>query len=258
MEDQYGVATGPVQEFMLAGVRVHHLPAEGAGRAVRDFCAGSGTQRIVFLTAFDLAAAWLLPRKKARLNSAALVLPLHKGIQRAARIAGAPLPTRHMPFQLVIQLLGAVEDEQGSLFLVGGRPSSLEKAEANLRYTFPKLKIFGRFQGYYRKSNEFSLLTAVRKSSPDIFLAGTGIRGGDRWIRRHADDLPTGMSISVPDVFKVFAGQKKRRPSRRVFQSGIEETVAALLLPWHWLRIPLYLLLFFRLLADRLQRRRTS
>ncbi|MFW6363978.1 MAG: WecB/TagA/CpsF family glycosyltransferase [Spirochaeta sp.] len=242
-----------ITEIMLAGTRVHHLESDQIMPVIQELSSKAGSQRIVFLSTYDLVRAWFSRRKRAQLESAALVLPVQKGIQRAAVIAGRTIPARHMPFQLIIQVLGAIEAQQGSLYIVGGRPYALEKAEANLKYTFPKVRVVGRFPGYFRKGVENSLLTAARKSSPDVLLVGTGVSGGDKWLVKHTDSLPSGIAVSAPQVFRVFTEQR-RRPSRFLFNSGLKDSLKVLL-PWHWLRIPFYCILVCRLLIDRIRRR---
>ncbi|AFG38800.1 teichoic acid biosynthesis protein [Spirochaeta africana DSM 8902] len=240
-----------MREIRVAGTRVHDLDPENIPGVVQLLTAADETRRVVFLSTFDLIRAWFFPGVRRSLESAALVLPMQRGVQRAAAIAGHKPPRRHMPFQLIIQLLGAVESAQGSLYLIGGRPAALEKVEANLKYTFPKMRIVGRFPGFFRKGVEASLLTAVRKSGPDITLVGTGVRG--RWLEKQSGQFPPGITIAAARVFRVFAEQR-RRPSRRLFESGLKDSMKAILLPWHWLRIPLYLLLLMRLVVERLRR----
>ncbi|GAB6089353.1 WecB/TagA/CpsF family glycosyltransferase [Spirochaeta dissipatitropha] len=255
MENYRSESGTAIVKYLLAGLPVHHVSREALAEAVSELRQKNSSQRIVFLRNSDLVLSWLYPPRRKQLETAALVLPLQKGVVRAARIAGIPELDRHMPFQLVVQILGAVEEKQGSLYMIGGRPFALEKAEANIRFTFPKLKLVGRFQGYFRKKVEPSLLTAARKANPDVLLLGSGLRGGDRWLTNHLDDLPPSICISAPGVFRIFAEQK-RRPSRRLFHSGTLENLGAVFLPWRWLLLPLYIVLGFRLLIERHQRKK--
>ena len=254
MENHVGIQNENVTEIMIAGVRLHNLPPEAVSDVVQELSGRTAPQRVVFVTTFDIIRSWFSQGFRRRLETAALVLPLQKGVQRAAAIAGLERPNRHMPFQLIIKLLGAVEDQQGSLYVIGGKAYQLEKAESNLKYTFPKLRIVGRFRGHFNRAMESSLLTAARKSSPDLLLVGNGVRGGDKWLVKHSGSLPGAICVSAPKVFEVFA-ERRRRPSRRLFSSGLGDTARAILLPWHWLSIPFYLIMLIRLLIERLSRK---
>jgi len=126
-----------------------------------------------------------------------------------------------MPFDFIISMLSLLENRELSCYLLGGRRKVLLKTEQNLRQTFPKLRLVGRFPGYFKQYEESTIIKAIKKSSPSLLLAGKGIRGGEKWITRNSLALGEGLRLWCSDIFDVFA-EKKKRPSRAAFNRGLE------------------------------------
>ncbi|THB62511.1 MAG: glycosyltransferase [Spirochaetaceae bacterium] len=224
---------------------------------IRELTGTGRSQIVLFVDAFDVIKAWIFRKKRQALADAGLVIPVSKSVQRMAVLAGQVRPARYMPFQFIVRTLGAIEQQNGSLYLIGGRARALEMAEGNLKYTFPQLKIVGRYQGHFRSSIQESLLLAARKSSPDLLLVGSGVGRSGKWLAKNRDVLPDAVCIAEKGVFDVFA-QRRKRPSQFLFDTGLGETMKAVFLPWRWLRMPLYVGLFFRLLGQRVKSRKAK
>jgi N-acetylglucosaminyldiphosphoundecaprenol N-acetyl-beta-D-mannosaminyltransferase len=52
-------------------------------------------------------------------------------------------------------------------------------------------------------------------------LVGKGVRGSEYWIPRNSVNLGKGLRLWCSDIFDVFA-EKKKHPSRAVFNRGLE------------------------------------
>jgi N-acetylglucosaminyldiphosphoundecaprenol N-acetyl-beta-D-mannosaminyltransferase len=126
-----------------------------------------------------------------------------------------------MPFDFVVNLLTILEEREFSLYLLGGRRRILQKTEKNIRQTFPRLRIVGRFIGAFKRHEEAGILEAIRKASPSLLLVGKGVRGEEQWIARHTTQLSHGLRLWCSDLYDVFA-ERKRRPSRKTFDRGME------------------------------------
>ena len=126
-----------------------------------------------------------------------------------------------MPFDFIISLLTILEVREFSCYLLGAKNKILMKTEKNIRQTFPKLRIVGRFPGYFKRNDEATIIKAIKKASPSLLLAGKGIRGEERWIAKNNVSLGPGMRLWCSDIFDVFA-EKKSHPSRTAFEYGLE------------------------------------
>jgi N-acetylglucosaminyldiphosphoundecaprenol N-acetyl-beta-D-mannosaminyltransferase len=178
-------------------------------------------QNIVLLSIWDLLRARRSAEYRDYVQKAALVIPISKSIVRGIRFLLKKQAVRYMPFDFVISLLTALEGYRFSSYLLGGKKQILSKIEKNIRETFPSLRIVGRFHGSFRRHEEASIIEAVRKASPSLLLVGKGVHGGERWIARNNGRLGKGMRLWCSDLFDVFA-ERKRHPSRAVFNLGLE------------------------------------
>jgi N-acetylglucosaminyldiphosphoundecaprenol N-acetyl-beta-D-mannosaminyltransferase len=126
-----------------------------------------------------------------------------------------------MPFDFVVNVLTILERREYSLYLLGDKQRILKKAEKNIRQTFPHLRVVGRTIGAFKRQEEGPLLQAIRKAAPSLLLVGHGVRGEERWIARNSTQLNQGFRLWCSDLFSVFA-ERKKRPSRAVFDRGLE------------------------------------
>ncbi len=212
-----------------------HLPS-----AVGQLVAAGKTTQIVLVRWWDFMRARARRSYRLCLRDAELVIPVSRSLVYAAKALRGVRPTRYMPFDLVIRVLGALEERSRSLYVLGGTPRTIRIVEQNLRETFPGIRLVGRYSGYYGKQFEPDIITAIRKAGPDFVLIGPGVPGGDRWVSRHRGSLCPGIFLAAPDVFDVFA-DRRRRGSRKAFQRGLDFIPDLLRRPWRLLRFVAYL-----------------
>ena len=209
------------------------------------------SRNIILLSLWDLLRARRNKEYRNYVNSADLVIPISKRLISGAKFLTGKKPARYMPFNFVISLLTLLERSEYPLYLLGGRIQVLKKAEKNIHSTFPRIKIVGRCPGAMRKQEEPAIIEAIRKVSPSLLLAGSGIRGEELWIARNDSRLNTGFRLWCSDLFDIFA-EKKRRPSNAVFDRGLESIGFCLRNPLKFFRIFSYfrykiLLLFYKI-----------
>ncbi|MDR3276172.1 MAG: WecB/TagA/CpsF family glycosyltransferase [Treponema sp.] len=206
---------------------------------------------IVLLSVWDLLRARRDREYRTFIQGASLVIPISKSLVDGARFLTGKTPIRYMPFNFVISLLSILEKGEYSCYLLGGRKQILRKTEKNIRQTFPSLRIVGRFPQGWKRSEEATLLEAIRKAAPSLLLAGKGIRGEERWIVRNSSILNQGFRLWCSDLFEVFA-EKKKRPSPGVFNRGFEWLGYCFRQPLKFFRVFLYLYYRFLLIIYRL------
>lgn len=178
-------------------------------------------KNIVLLSLWDLLRARRNNEYRAFILRAALVIPISKSLVSGARFLTGKTPYRYMPFNFVVSLLGIMESREYTAYLLGGSARVLKKTEKNIRETFPRLRVIGRFVGSFRRQDEPGILEAIRKAAPHIVLVGEGVRGGELWIARNHYNLSKGIRLWCSDIFDVFA-EKKNRPSEASFEHGLE------------------------------------
>ncbi|GHV30558.1 UDP-N-acetyl-D-mannosamine transferase [Spirochaetia bacterium] len=216
----------PVERISVLKVPLDIVPEETLAETIYGLLKADNEgivkgKNIVLLSLWDLLRARGANEYRDFVQKAALILPISKSVAGGARFLTGKTPVRYMPFDFIIKLLTILENRELSVYLLGAKPRILKKTEKNLRQTFPKLQIVGRFVGNFKRQDENTILEAIRKASPSLLLIGKGVHGEERWIARNAGHLNAGLRLWCSDIFDVFA-ERKRRPSRVVFDRGLE------------------------------------
>jgi N-acetylglucosaminyldiphosphoundecaprenol N-acetyl-beta-D-mannosaminyltransferase len=209
------------ERIELLNVPLDNITAENLIVIIYKLLAAEGPHNIVLLSLWDLLRARRNKEYKPYVKTAALCIPIAKSLVSGAQFLTMTKPFRYMPFDFVVNLLSIVEMRELSVYLLGSSKKVLLQTEKNIRQTFPGLQIVGRYPGFFKKYQEEAILAAIRKASPSLLLVGKGIRGGERWIYRNNSRLGNGIRLWSSDLFDVFANRKKR-PSRFIFEHGLE------------------------------------
>jgi len=200
---------------------------------------------IVLLSLWDLLRARRNKEYREYIINASLVIPISKSLVTGAKFLTGKQIYRYMPFNFIISILSILEKRELSLYLLGGSSRVLTKTEKNIRYTFPGLKIVGRYEGKIRKAERPAINEAIRKASPTLLLVGKKVLGGELWIARNSNHLNSGFRLWCSDLFEVFTG-KKYRPGKAVFEKGLESIGYCVRNPFRLFRIFPYL--YYKLL----------
>jgi len=121
--------------------------------------------------------------------------------------AQSPETNVFRPQSVLTLLLSAIEKRGGSVFLIGGAPITLLKAEKNIRATYPGITIVGSMHGMYRREEEGALLQAIQKGAPNLILAGDPLPEGERWIPRHMSATRSGTFLYFGSIMRWFSGR---------------------------------------------------
>jgi N-acetylglucosaminyldiphosphoundecaprenol N-acetyl-beta-D-mannosaminyltransferase len=217
-----GDETAPGRErITLLKVPVDIVAPDQLDSVLHELLDSGKPQNIVLLSLWDLLHARRNGEYRAYVLNASLVIPISKSIISGVRFLSGKKAARYMPFDFVVNLLTILESREFSTYLLGGKKRILIKAEKNIRQTFPRLRVVGRFPGAFKRQDETSIIEAIRKASPALLLTGKGIRGGEQWISKHGARLGNGIRLWCSDLFDVFA-ERKKHPSRATFAHGLE------------------------------------
>lgn len=114
----------------------------------------------------------------------------------------------YQPLKTLSLFLSALEQRRGSVFLVGGSLPTLQKAEANIRSTFPELRVVGRTVGDYQERDEAAIMRALQKSTPDMVIVGSLVRDNELWIPRHMRYTKSGIFFYESAIMEILAGKR--------------------------------------------------
>jgi N-acetylglucosaminyldiphosphoundecaprenol N-acetyl-beta-D-mannosaminyltransferase len=235
-------------------VPVDRVDGGGAVARVRELLESPQHEQVILLSMESFARARRDPEYSRAVRQAALVVSVTRRLEHAARMLRHPEVRSVVPFDLIIRILDAAESAGSSVYLLGGRKEQLERAEKNLRASFPKLRLVGRHAGFYAPRVEQDIITAIRKSAPRVLLVGSGVPGGELWPLRRRRQLTPGISVWVADCFEVFAGARRPVP-RGVYEAGLESYSGWITHPWRLLRVFRDLWFWVAVLVHRFRRR---
>lgn len=224
-----------VKRISLFKVPVDILQEEDFDAAINNLLKQDGNKQIILLSLWDLLRARRNNEFRTMVQNAGLVIPISHSLIKAAKFLKKEIPVRYMPFDFIIKLLHALDITNKTVYLLGSKKKNLQKTERNLKSTFRNIRIVGRYAGYYPRTAESSVLTAIQKATPNLLLVGKGIVGRERWIGRNIKYFNGGLYLWVSDAFDVFA-DKAWRPSKQLFQKGLEWLPYTLKKPYKFFR----------------------
>ncbi|MDR2210503.1 MAG: WecB/TagA/CpsF family glycosyltransferase [Spirochaetaceae bacterium] len=236
MVDDEAKAGAGIERISLLKVPLDIVVPEQLEDTVYELLKTEQGHNVVLLSLWDLLRARNNYEYRPFVQRATMVIPIAKSLVGGARFLKKKKVYRYMPFDFVINLLAILEKREFSVYLLGGRMRSLKRAEKNIRQTFPRLRVVGRYVGNFKHQEEPTILQAIRKAAPSLLLVGQGVKGGERWIARNEGLLNNGFRLWCSDLFDIFA-ERKRRPSRKIFDRGFEWIGFCFQKPWKFLRI---------------------
>ncbi|MCL2645700.1 MAG: WecB/TagA/CpsF family glycosyltransferase [Phycisphaerales bacterium] len=145
----------------------------------------------------------------------------------ASRLQGTPLPQRVAGSTLFIHLSKAAAQRNRTIFLLGGAPSTADRAAAILQGRFPGLTIAGTCcppMGFERDPATMEKIKShLLVSRPDIVYVGLGSPKQERLIEQLKNLLPRAWWLGVGISFSFLCGEVRRAP-RWMQRCGLEWT----------------------------------
>ena len=134
----------------------------------------------------------------------------------ASRLLGEKLRERIAGVDLFEQLCGQAAARGLSVFFLGGRPGSAERAVEKLRRQFPALAVVGICcppLGFEHDEQELSAIAdAVRAARPDLLFVALGAPKQEAWMHQHGRRLGVPVLIGVGGSFEIVGGLVRRAP----------------------------------------------
>lgn len=224
----------------LLDVPVDIIAPEQIAPLIYDFLQTERDHNIILLSLWDLLRARKSGEYRDYVFKASLIIPISRSMISGIKFLTGKKAFRYMPFDFIVNILTILEKREYSCYIIGGKNRILQRTEKNIRQTFPKLRLVGRFPGYFKRRDEATIIQAIKKASPSLLLAGKGVRGDEKWIARNSAALGKGVRLWCSDIFDVFA-EKKKYPSRPVFERGFEWIGYCFQKPYKFLRIFRYI-----------------
>lgn len=166
----------------------------------------SKPHHIVLLDTYLLMRALFNNELKTFINSAALVVPVSKGIRFGLSFLKINFKATYNYFSFIIGLLLYFCEHERFIYILGGKKKNMEKLEKNIKDSFPGIRLVGRYHVQYKKSFEKDLLTAIKKTTPSLVLIGMKPIKQERWIATNINKFNKGIFVGVGEFVNIVSG----------------------------------------------------
>ncbi|MDA3955494.1 WecB/TagA/CpsF family glycosyltransferase [Oceanispirochaeta sp.] len=239
------------KRISILHIPIDMLTEDEMDQAVKDLLEEEQSCQICLISYADIMKAQFNREYMDCLRSSRLNIPITTTLTFAAKYLKREKPPISNPFTLVIRLLGVLERNGKSIYILGSRKKNILKSESNLKASFPGLHIVGRYSGKFSQQEEKNIIMAVRKSAPSLLLTGKGLKGNNLWIYRNRNQFPAGLTLWGKTCFEVFSG-RKNKPVNSTSGQIVRKSILSIILPW---KILSYILFFLFLTIEKIKNR---
>lgn len=180
------------------------------------------------------------------IKEADLVIPDGIGLVIASKIVKNPLKERVTGIDLMENILNYCNENNKSIFIIGGKPGVADKAAQNIVKKYPNIKNWGSHHGYFKgyhigyegHDEEKEVINKINEIKPDILFVAFGAPKQELWIQKYKNEIDTSVLMGVGGSVDVYAGEVKRAP--KIYQKlGLEWLYRLIKEPWRYRRMML-------------------
>jgi len=164
---------------------------------------------LVTLNSLMLFHYFIEKKFKKILEEADIIIPESIGIKLIFKIYNKKIKIIN-GIDFLKYIFSMAEKYSLSIFLLGSYDEILKKAVKNIKKEYPKIKIIGYHNGYFK--SEKKILKTINKLEPDILLVGLGSVKQEKWICKNLKKIRAKLFLGVGGSFDVLSGKKKRAP----------------------------------------------
>ena len=194
----------------ILGIQFDNLTRQEAARRGAQLLAEDKFHYVVTPNPEFLLACEKDPYFRDILNEADLVLPDGIGVVYSAKILGTPLKERVPGVEFAEDMLSALNEMGGRLYLLGAKPGVAEQAGARILERYPHIVLCGTQNGYFR--DEQDVLLQVAAARPDLLFVCLGAPKQEKWMARWGAHTGARLAIGLGGCLDVFAGNVERAP----------------------------------------------
>ena len=145
------------------------------------------------------------------LNGADLMLPDGAGVVLASKLLRTPVKQKVAGVDFAAGLLGVLERNGQSLYLLGGKPGIGELAAQKMLEAHPHLRIAGIADGYFQ--DEAPVIAKINASGADALFVCLGAPKQERFMVQHQQELHVHLMAGLGGSLDAFAGTVQRAPA---------------------------------------------
>lgn len=147
------------------------------------------------------------------MNAAELIIPDGIGVIKAAKILGTPLKKGKVAgIDLFERIVEISQDKGAGLFFLGGKPGVAESAVEKLKAKYPRIKVSGIRDGYFKDEETDLLINEINESGADMLFVCLGVPKQECFMHKNRERLHVKLMGGFGGSLDVFAGNVKRAP----------------------------------------------
>ncbi|MBQ3921866.1 MAG: WecB/TagA/CpsF family glycosyltransferase [Spirochaetales bacterium] len=196
--------------YTLLGISIDLLSEQEIFDEIMRLAEGDKPEHVILLDTYLLMKAQFDKSLAHIINSAALVIPISKGVVNGLKFITGQTGEAHNFFNLTIHLFSRLTDFKRNIYIIGGKNEKIiRRAETNVKGSFPGIRLMGTYHMGYKKPFEKNLITAIQKTSPSLVLVSTGRPKQEQWIARNKKGFKQGVFLGVEDFVQIIGGKDK-------------------------------------------------
>lgn len=209
-----------MEKISIFGVNINNTTLQDTVELLKECLKGDTLIKIYTPNTEIVMAAKDDSDLRELLNRGDLVIPDGIGLIYGAKIQGKPLKERVTGSDTSMKLLEVANENNYSLYLLGGKEGVAKQAAENISEKYPGIRIAGHHHGYFKGSHtgmkdseeEERIIDDINENKPDIIFVGLGFPKGETWIDSNSHRLNAKVIISNGGVMDILAGNAKRAP----------------------------------------------
>lgn len=146
------------------------------------------------------------------INNSDLVNIDGKPVVWALRLLGHNVPEKVSGVDLFVKLVELCAEKGYKPYFLGAKKDVLEKMVRNLERDYPKLKIAGYRDGYFKKEEEQEVADEIKKCKADMLFLGITSPKKELFLDKFTKYLNVPFSMGVGGTFDIVSGKTKRAP----------------------------------------------
>jgi N-acetylglucosaminyldiphosphoundecaprenol N-acetyl-beta-D-mannosaminyltransferase len=132
------------------------------------------------------------------------------GVSIASRILYGRSIKRCTGCDLFFKLLALAAQKDWGVYLLGASAESNSAARTEIQKMYPRLKIVGWQDGYFKDSQK--VIEQINSSKADMLFVAMGSPKQEHWIWRHRQAIDANFCMGVGGSFDIASGGLKRAP----------------------------------------------
>lgn len=146
------------------------------------------------------------------INDADMVIPDGIGLVYASKILKEPLLERVTGIDFLETALNYLNENKGSIYLLGSKPGISEKAADKMKEKYPDLVIAGAQHGYFKEADEEKVIQMINDAAPDLLCVALGSPKQEKIVKKYQSKLKAKVTVGIGGSLDVWAGELKRAP----------------------------------------------